>query len=82
MLLFTVVVKCGNLPNPNNGQVSLTGTTFGSRATYTCNKGFSLVGRKMRLCLENGQWMGEAPTCKRIRKDDQIHTEYTYRESL
>ena len=58
-------MDCGDLDDPENGQVSLTGTTFGSSATYTCNRGFELVGSRMRMCLASGEWMGDAPTCER-----------------
>ena len=47
------------------GDVGLTGTTFGSRAFYSCNKGFILVGFNRRICQANGEWSGEAPTCER-----------------
>ena len=58
-------VDCGDLPNPDNGQVTLTSTTFGSTANYTCDPGFELVGIAMRTCMANGEWSGEAPTCSR-----------------
>ena len=63
--LLHAAVNCRDLSDPNNGRVSTTGSTVGSKATYTCNKGFSLVGKNMRKCLASGQWMGEAPICKR-----------------
>ena len=63
--LLHAAVNCRDLSDPNNGRVSTTGTAVGSKATYTCNKGFSLVGKNMRKCLTSGQWMGEAPICKR-----------------
>ena len=57
-------VVCGSLDNPENGQVSLTGTTVGSKAIYSCNKGFVLDGNSRRTCQINGKWSGEAPVCK------------------
>ena len=71
-------MDCGDLDDPENGQVSLTGTTFGSKATYTCNKGFELVGSSMRMCLANAQWMGEAPTCERKHFIVQFHALSVY----
>ena len=62
-LLFTVV-DCGQLPSPANGQVSLSGTLFGSTASYSCGVGFNLVGNTIRTCLADGQWSGIAPTCQ------------------
>ena len=57
-------VDCGVLDDPNNGQVSLDGTTPGSNATYTCDPGFSLIGNMERICQQNGQWSGSEPTCE------------------
>ena len=63
---YTVAVDCGNLANPANGRVDLTGTTFGSIATYTCNSGFILAnGNRIRQCGANEQWSGTAPNCVR-----------------
>ncbi|XP_019850306.1 PREDICTED: sushi, von Willebrand factor type A, EGF and pentraxin domain-containing protein 1-like isoform X2 [Amphimedon queenslandica] len=59
-------VSCVKLSNPANGNVQQTGTVLGSRATYSCNKGFVLVGIEKRVCSRNGKWSGEAPICKRI----------------
>ena len=62
--LFTVV-DCGTLTNPVNGQVSHTaGTTFGQTATYTCARGYNLVGGTTRTCQATGVWVGSAPTCQ------------------
>ena len=61
----TAVVNCGNLANPTNGRVDLTGKTVGSTATYRCKRGFRLQGQSRRTCQNNGQWSGRAPTCQR-----------------
>ena len=66
ILYFSVVVDCGNLQNPRFGRVVLTGTTFGSTATYSCQGGYILVGGSTRTCQANGQWSGVAPVCRGI----------------
>lgn len=59
-----IAVDCGDLENPENGVVSLTGTTFTSVATYSCNFGFFFVGGdEVRTCQSNGTWSGTQPTC-------------------
>ena len=58
------VVDCGNLEDPNNGQVSLNATTFGSSAIYTCESGFNLNGNMQRMCQANGDWSGNEPVCE------------------
>ena len=57
---------CRELSSPANGQVSWNGLTSGSRATYTCNDGYRLIGDKFRTCLSNGIWSGQESTCHLI----------------
>ena len=64
VFLLSTAVNCGTLPNPANGQVNTTGTTFGQTATYSCNTGYSLVGGSTRTCQATGVWSGSAPTCQ------------------
>ena len=39
---FVLTVVCTTLGNPSNGMVSLTGTSIGDTATYTCDDGYEL----------------------------------------
>ncbi|XP_064394225.1 uncharacterized protein LOC135341566 isoform X3 [Halichondria panicea] len=59
-----IVVDCGVLPAPRNGQVEMSGTSVADKASYSCNSGFMLMGSRMRSCLDNGQWSETAPTCE------------------
>ena len=61
---ISTVVDCNALPDPTNGQVSITGTTFGETATYSCNTGYNLVGDNTRTCQADGMWSGSEPTCQ------------------
>ena len=56
-------VDCGLLEPPQNGQVMVMGTTLGSRAMYTCNSGYVLLGSVTRRCEADGTWSGSEPTC-------------------
>ena len=58
------VVSCGRLSGPTNGDVSFTSTSVNSKATYSCNNGFLLVGQTTRICQSNGEWSRIAPVCK------------------
>ena len=58
-------ISCAKLSDPANGSVKQSGIVLGSRAVYSCNKGFELVGIEKRVCSYNGKWSGEAPICKR-----------------
>ena len=57
-----IIVDCGGLSDPANGNVTLTDTLLGSTATYTCNSGYSLVGDVSVVCQANaaGSWSGTA----------------------
>lgn len=63
ILFNSTAVQCEFLTTPENGQLVLAGTIFGSTATYSCLPGFSLVGTATRTCQENREWSGQAPTC-------------------
>ncbi len=57
-------MSCGRLSDPTNGDVSFTSISVNSKATYSCNNGFILVGQTTRICQSNGEWSGIAPVCK------------------
>lgn len=58
------VIDCGSLEPPDFGTIELTGTTFGSFATYSCQQGYVLIGSPTRVCQANGEWSGSAPICE------------------
>ena len=53
------------MDNLLNGVVDFSGTAFWDSATYSCNKGYELVGASVRTCEENGEWSDSAPFCRR-----------------
>ena len=53
----------GGLTDPDNGAVSLSGTTYNSVATYSCDSDYVLMGDNTRRCLDTGLWSGSTPTC-------------------
>ena len=61
---FCTAISCGQLNDPVNGKVVVSGTTPGSTATYSCNDGFQLFGNTVRECQSNGHWSGSTPSCK------------------
>lgn len=65
--IFSIIiaVDCGPLPDPDNGQVTVFETTFGSSAIYSCNPGFQLVGDARRICTDSGKWSEKEPACSR-----------------
>ncbi len=61
--LFTLVIDCGGLEDPDKGRVVLSGTVCGSTATYSCREGYTLVGDNTRTCQKDASWSGQAPFC-------------------
>ena len=60
---------CRELSSPTNGQVTWTGLTNGSTATYTCDSGYHLIGDPTRTCLSSGIWSGQEPTCESMHQN-------------
>uniref|UniRef100_UPI00398F24C8 C4b-binding protein alpha chain-like isoform X1 n=2 Tax=Pristiophorus japonicus TaxID=55135 RepID=UPI00398F24C8 len=60
---------CGNPGEILNGYSEAPNTTFGGKATFHCNTGYQMVGRKYRLCKSDG-WDGQVPTCDAITCGD------------
>ena len=57
-------IICGPAPDaPANGQRSGSGRAFRSTVTYTCNRGYTLLGSSSVTCMANRQWSGRAPIC-------------------
>ena len=67
MYLHQTVVQCPFLDEPISGTVSFSDdTNVRSRATYSCNPGFTIdrqSGDIVRVCGPNGRWSGDAPVC-------------------
>ena len=60
-----IVSDCGSLPEPENGNVQYSSsTTYGSRASYTCDPQYAVVGVKELVCTENGIWSGTFLGCR------------------
>ena len=67
MILCIPAGLCGELPNPEDGTVVEIGLTDGSNAIYTCNRRYRLIGERIRTCMDNGMWSGQAPICLRMK---------------
>ncbi|XP_075413304.1 CUB and sushi domain-containing protein 1 [Tenrec ecaudatus] len=58
-----MVISCGSLSFPPNGNKIGTLTVYGATAIFTCNTGYTLVGSHVRECLANGLWSGTETRC-------------------
>lgn len=63
---YSLAVVCGVLQDPVNGIVDLNGgVLYRSIAVYACNAGYTLNGNLTQMCLEDGTWNRQEPTCER-----------------
>jgi CUB/sushi domain-containing protein len=60
-----IAIECPDLAHPQYGSVISDNRRVGSKATYTCIKGYELVGVAERTCQYSGYYSDEAPICKR-----------------
>ncbi|XP_042655849.1 complement receptor type 1-like isoform X2 [Tyto alba] len=95
---YCEIIPCLPPPVIKNGQVTDGDRdfTFGMAVTYSCNKGFSLIGDATIHCMTddnlNGVWSSPAPECKVVRcKNPEVKngkklsgfgTEHTYKNSV
>lgn len=58
-------IQCPPLELIANGNFTANEYTgWGGTITYSCDRGYSLVGTKKRTCQKNRSWSGEAPYCQ------------------
>ncbi|KAI8510733.1 hypothetical protein Bbelb_116490 [Branchiostoma belcheri] len=57
-------VACPELPLPPNGNRT-EGHFHGDTVTFSCNKGYELIGSENRTCHTNHSWSGVQPICTR-----------------
>ncbi|KAH3822249.1 hypothetical protein DPMN_124023 [Dreissena polymorpha] len=59
------MINCGDLHVPENGFMIMSRNTtiLGTNATFSCAKGYILIGSASRSCLSNGAWSGFHPVC-------------------
>ncbi|AMA67362.1 complement control protein-like protein [Vespertilionid gammaherpesvirus 1] len=63
--------KCENLGDPVNGVTTYSdGTFYNSTATFTCNKGFKIIGTSVITCQGKSgkgvEWSDDAPVCTKV----------------
>ena len=70
MYIFLLIVTCPALTVPDNGSRTCSPINGeepkpGDSCTFTCNPGFNLSGRAIRMCLDTGMWNDNSqPTCE------------------
>ncbi|XP_040279980.1 sushi, von Willebrand factor type A, EGF and pentraxin domain-containing protein 1-like isoform X2 [Bufo bufo] len=61
---FCQLKSCGNPGDVDNGEMQAENFVFGSRVTYSCNRGYKMISkRNYRDCLADGIWSNDIPEC-------------------
>uniref|UniRef100_A0A8C8AQF1 Sushi, von Willebrand factor type A, EGF and pentraxin domain-containing protein 1 n=1 Tax=Otus sunia TaxID=257818 RepID=A0A8C8AQF1_9STRI len=57
------MVTCPSPQDISNGKYTLSGTTYLSSVSYTCDNGYSLQGPSILVCASSGNWNSTPPAC-------------------
>ncbi|PKU44337.1 von willebrand factor type egf and pentraxin domain-containing protein 1 [Limosa lapponica baueri] len=57
------LVTCPSPQDISNGKYTVTGTTYLSSVSYTCDNGYSLQGPSVLVCASSGNWNSTPPAC-------------------
>lgn len=60
---FCKEMTCPVLEPPINGHIHATTNTVGSSLSFSCQEGYVMEGNEEIVCLNDGQWSGEAGKC-------------------
>ncbi|XP_077869987.1 sushi domain-containing protein 2-like [Saccoglossus kowalevskii] len=59
-----IIIQCGEVVAPINGNMSGESFTYGAVLTFSCDEGSILDGLTEIKCLANGHWSGVPPSCE------------------
>ncbi|XP_015752647.1 PREDICTED: sushi, von Willebrand factor type A, EGF and pentraxin domain-containing protein 1-like, partial [Acropora digitifera] len=61
--------SCPVLQPPTNGAIASfsCGSSFGSQASFSCNKGYQITGSRIRSCRSDGAWSGNTTLCNIVK---------------
>ncbi|KAL4230224.1 Sushi [Mactra antiquata] len=63
-LTVPTCVSCDTIMSPDNGNISYDSNGTQTIATITCNTGYTLYGKHVIYCLQDGSWSDVTPTCE------------------
>ncbi|KAK6729743.1 hypothetical protein RB195_006660 [Necator americanus] len=69
------VVDCDRPPSIPKGSISVSTTTFGSSANYSCQDGYRLIGHAIVTCGSTGVWEPAVPACYDIATLRELKSE-------
>ena len=63
-LISYSALRCPTLKVPQNGTISCNRQTTGGQCSFICNKGYILLGTRVRVCFPSLRWSGHTATCR------------------
>lgn len=63
-----VASQCSALPEVPHANMTILnglGRSYGTIVRYECDPGYIRTGHPVILCMSNGTWSGDVPTCTR-----------------
>ena len=66
---FSSALHCQDPGIPLNGRRVMRDTNVGSIATFSCNRGYRLIGEASIICRNDGHWSRAKPSCRRFGKE-------------
>jgi len=66
MYIHFTASQCPPLPETQNAKQSILsggGRSYGTIVRFDCDAGYVRTGPPTLLCMSNGTWSGEVPTC-------------------
>ncbi|XP_062523950.1 CUB and sushi domain-containing protein 3-like [Corticium candelabrum] len=60
-------VYCGELEQPKHGEIIGNNFYFGESVTFSCNRGYMMIGKKTSTCEASGTWTNTPPRCIETR---------------
>ncbi|EGW02022.1 Sushi, von Willebrand factor type A, EGF and pentraxin domain-containing protein 1 [Cricetulus griseus] len=77
------LVKCSSPESINNGKYILSGLTYLSIASYSCENGYSftLAGSDTIVCLANGKWNSSNHQCLAVSCDEPPNVDHASPET-
>lgn len=58
-----MILDCGIPLPPDNGDVLITNTEYGSECFFSCHPGYDLKGVNVSVCTEDGSWNNSQAEC-------------------
>ncbi|KAM9329386.1 sushi, von Willebrand factor type A, EGF and pentraxin domain-containing protein 1 [Gastrophryne carolinensis] len=63
---YCQAMSCSKPPIPEHGNIEGSNFTYGQKVTFRCKDGYTLSGPKETVCLADGSWSHDTPSCESV----------------